>query len=214
MRNKKTDKVVALILAGGKSRRMGGEDKSQKQIQKKNLLDISFDRLLEQVETIIVNTNNKEVINKEKNKIYVPDCMLGNLGPLAGVLTGLKWIKKNTPKINWLLTVPVDSPFFPKDLIYKFIKNLEDEVIISAMSGSRIHPVFSMWNTSITDSLEHCIKKKILKIDEFKKNFKSKVVNFPIIDYDPFYNINNLEDLLLAREIYSKFFNTRKDLLK
>ena len=46
-----------------------------------------------------------------------------------------------------------------------------------------------------------------MKIDEFTKNFKTKVVNFPIIDYDPFYNINNLEDLSVAEEIHDKFFS-------
>ena len=62
-------------------------------------------------------------------------------------------------------------------------------------------------NLSLNKSLELSIKQGILKIDEFTKNFKTKVVNFPIIDYDPFYNINNLEDLSVAEEIHDKFFS-------
>ena len=117
----------------------------------------------------------------------------------------MKWAEKYYPIANWILTVPVDSPFFPDDLLKKFRKNLNDELIVTAKSGDKTHPVFSMWNLSLIKSLELSIKQGILKIDEFTKNFKTKVVNFPIIDYDPFYNINNLEDLSVAEEIHDKF---------
>ena len=42
--------------------------------------------------------------------------------------------------------------------------------------------------------------------NNFTKKFKTKVVKFPIIDYDPFYNINNLENLKEARKIYKNYF--------
>ena len=143
----------------------------------------------------------------DKKKTFVKDHFSGFLGPLSGVLTGMKWAEKYYPIANWILTVPVDSPFFPDDLLKKFRKNLNDELIVTAKSGDKTHPVFSMWNLSLIKSLELSIKQGILKIDEFTKNFKTKVVNFPIIDYDPFYNINNLEDLSVAEEIHDKFFS-------
>ena len=200
-------KVLVVILAGGKSRRMMGKDKSLAIINKKKLLDICFKRISQQSEMIIINTNNKSLINFDKKKIFVKDHFSGFLGPLSGVLTGMRWAEKYYPVANWILTVPVDSPFFPDDLLKKFQKNLNDELIVTAKSGDKIHPVFSLWNLSLNKSLELSIKQGILKIDEFTKNFKTKVVNFPIIDYDPFYNINNLEDLSVAEEIHDKYFS-------
>ena len=59
-----------------------------------------------------------------------------------------------------------------------------------------------MWNIELIEPLKKALDNNIRKIDEFTKNFKFKVVNFPIIDYDPFFNINNEEDLLKAEQIY------------
>ena len=207
MRISNDQKVLVVILAGGKSRRMLGKDKSLATINKKKLLDICFKRISQQSEMIIINTNNRSLINFDKKKTFVKDHLSGFLGPLSGVLTGMKWAEKNYPVANWILTVPVDSPFFPDDLLKKFRKNLNDELVVTAKSGDRTHPVFSMWHLSLIKSLELSIKQGNLKIDEFTKNFKTKVVNFPIIDYDPFYNINNLEDLCVAEEIHDKFFS-------
>ena len=200
MRINNDQKVLVVILAGGKSRRMLGKDKSLATINKKKLLDICFKRISQQSEMIIINTNNRSLINFDKKKTFVKD-------HFSGFLTGMKWAEKYYPIANWILTVPVDSPLFPDDLLKKFRKNLNDELIVTAKSGDKTHPVFSMWNLSLIKSLELSIKQGILKIDEFTKNFKTKVVNFPIIDYDPFYNINNLEDLSVAEEIHDKFFS-------
>ena len=206
MKNNYNKKVIALILAGGKSRRMNGNDKSLITINKENLLDICFKRISKQVDKVIINTNNEELISSCNKRIFIEDYYSGFLGPLSGVLTGMKWIKINSPKINWLLTVPVDSPFFPEDLLRSFFSGINNELIVSAVSGEKKHPVFSIWNLSLIDVLEMHVKKGILKIDEFTKKFKTKVVKFPIIDYDPFYNINHSKDLSEAKIIYDKYF--------
>ena len=40
------------------------------------------------------------------------------------------------------------------------------------------------------------------KIDSFTKKFKTRVVNFPDIGYDPFFNINTPNDVEIAEKIY------------
>ena len=112
-------KVLVVILAGGKSRRMLGKDKSLATINKK-LLDICFKRISQQSEMIIINTNNRSLINFDKKNFC--ERPPGFLGPLSGVLTGMKWAEKYYPIANWILTVPVDSPFFPDDFIKKISK--------------------------------------------------------------------------------------------
>ena len=86
-------------------------------------------------------------------------------------------------------------------------------MIVTASSDNRKHPVFSLWNVKITEDLEHSLKKKNLKIESFTKKFKTKVVNFPIKDYDPFYNINYEQDLVKAKLIY-KLFKSRNTIYK
>ena len=190
-----------MILAGGKSRRMNFNDKSLQKINKYSLIDRVIVRAKKQVDYLLINSNSDHIKNNYNEYIVIKDTIKGNLGPLAGVLSGLEWIKKKDNEINWLITFPVDSPFFPTDLVDIFLSHVNEEQIIVAESNSRIHPVFAMWNKNLIPYLKETLNNRNLKIDEFTKNFKMKVVKFPFIDYDPFFNINNQDDLIKAKKI-------------
>ena len=190
-----------MILAGGKSRRMNFNDKSLQKINKYSLIDRVIVRAKKQVDYLLINSNSDHIKNNYNEYIVIKDTIKGNLGPLAGVLSGLEWIKKKDSEINWLITFPVDSPFFPTDLVDIFLSHVNEEQIIVAESNSRIHPVFAMWNKNLIPYLKETLNNRTLKIDEFTKNFKMKVVKFPFIDYDPFFNINNQDDLIKAKKI-------------
>ena len=190
-----------MILAGGKSRRMNFNDKSLQKINKYSLIDSVIVRAKKQVDYLLINSNSDHIKNNYNKYIVIKDTIKGNLGPLAGVLSGLEWIKKKDSEINWLITFPVDSPFFPTDLVDIFLSHVNEEQIIVAESNSRIHPVFAMWNKNLIPYLKETLNNRNLKIDEFTKNFKMKVVKFPFIDYDPFFNINNQDDLIKAKKI-------------
>ena len=210
---KYSTQLAGLILAGGRSRRMRFVDKSFKKIGNNFLLDYSILRLSLQLDLILINSNvmnNKKLYN---NCNILKDCFKGHLGPLAGILTGLKWIKKHKKNISWLITIPVDSPFFPENLVEKFFSNKTKSKIVLAQSSDRIHPVFGMWHIDLLYPLEDALLKNVRKIDDFTKLFKIKVVKFPFIDYDPFFNINNEDDLTKATEIYNliKLKGEKKD---
>lgn len=190
-----------MILAGGKSRRMNFNDKSLQKINKYSLIDRVIVRAKKQVDYLLINSNSDHIKNNYNEYIVIKDTIKGNLGPLAGVLSGLEWIEKKDSEINWLITFPVDSPFFPTDLVDIFLSHVNEEQIIVAESNSRIHPVFAMWNKNLIPYLKETLNNRNLKIDEFTKNFKMKVVKFPFIDYDPFFNINNQDDLIKAKKI-------------
>ena len=138
--------IVGMILAGGKSRRMNFNDKSLQKINKYSLIDRVIVRAKKQVDYLLINSNSDHIKNNYNEYIVIKDTIKGNLGPLAGVLSGLEWIKKKDSEINWLITFPVDSPFFPSDLVDIFLSHVNEEQIIVAESNSRIHPVFAMWN--------------------------------------------------------------------
>ena len=200
------DKALGIILCGGLSRRMGS-DKSQKKINNIKLIDIVVGLSINQVCKLALNASEKKT--EKFNLELVPDCMSGNLGPLVGILSGLKWTKKQNFK--WLMVFPVDSPFFPENIVKVFFKNLENEQVIMAQSSDRSHPVFSMWKVDLIKDLEFFLKKGHRKIDLFTKKIKSRLVNFPVISYDPFFNVNNEEDLRKAEDIYSSFFKKQGD---
>ena len=197
--------ILGIILAGGQSRRMG-TNKSIKEISGKKLIDIVLNRAQKQVDKIAVNSNTKINFNFAEKFEIIPDCVQGNLGPLVGILTGMKWAKMQKKEYRWLVTFPVDSPFFPDNLIRKFLDSHSNEDVIIAKSNERLHPVFSLWNTNLVDSLEEELSRGVRKIEEFTKKFKTKVVNFSVIGYDPFFNINNANDLLIAEKVFQENF--------
>ncbi len=195
--------IGGLVLAGGKSRRMNFNDKSFKKIGDSSLIEIVIERLKPQVNIIAINSNTLDNNRKFNDLVVLNDSISGYLGPLVGVLTGLEWLKSRKENFTWLITIPVDSPFFPDDIVNSFVQNLGDEKIIVAKSKEQIHPVIALWSLDLIEPLRKAITNDTRKIDEFTKKIKMKVVNFPIIDYDPFFNINNENDLLIAKKIFN-----------
>jgi|TARA_Y100000994_G_scaffold247000_1_gene251456 molybdopterin-guanine dinucleotide biosynthesis protein A len=195
------DQTLGIILCGGLSRRMGS-DKSQKKLGDNKLIDIVIERAMSQVKKLALNANNLK--SDKFNLEIVPDCQVGNLGPLIGILSGLIWTKKNN--FEWLMVFPVDSPFFPKNIVELFFNNLKNEKIVMAKSNNKLHPVFSMWKVDLINDLELAIKNGQRKIDVLTKKIPTRLVNFNNIGYDPFFNVNNLNDLDKAENIYKEFF--------
>ena len=93
--------ILAVVLAGGKSKRFG-EDKNNVKLGDKTLLEHVLSKISKKFrETLIVSSHNQE-IKKLKNVTIIPDCV-DDFGPLAGVLSSMKWVKKIKKIINGLL---------------------------------------------------------------------------------------------------------------
>ena len=133
------NKICVVILTGGLSSRMGGGIKSFEKFNKKTIFDRILERITPQTKNIIINANKEDNRFNEYNLPIIKDKLTGHLGPLAGIHTSLHWIKYNIPQIEWLVSVPSDTPFFPKDLVNKlFFKALENnKKIVLAKSNDK-----------------------------------------------------------------------------
>ena len=110
--------ILATILAGGKSTRFG-TDKSLVKLKDKTLLEHTISKIEKKYSEILIVSNN----NITKDYTTIKDCIVGQLGPLAGVLSAMKWVKKNNYSFKWVATFPCDTPFFNSSLIDKFIES-------------------------------------------------------------------------------------------
>ena len=86
--------IFAVVLAGGKSKRFG-EDKNQAKLGNITLLEHVLAKVTKKFKKTLIISNQNLNIKKLNSITIVPDCIQGNLGPLVGVLTAMKWIKKN-----------------------------------------------------------------------------------------------------------------------
>ena len=206
---KNIEEICAVIMTGGKSSRMGGGIKSLKKFNNKVIFDRIYEILNNQIRNIIINTNTEEKYFEKYNRIIIKDKIIGYLGPLAGIHASLSWINNNMPKVNWLISVPGDTPFIPNDLINRlYVKaKINNKQIILAKSNNNIHPVIGIWNINLLKSLECNLLNGERKIIVWAKNHELDFEEFSVENYDPFFNINYKEDLNKAKEIEEKFRN-------
>ena len=201
--------ILGAILAGGQSKRMG-KDKLFLELNNKKLIEHTLDKVKKYLKKIIIITNQDNKFFFENNLITVKDCVEGQLGPLVGILTAMKWAKENLSKCSWIATFPCDTPFFPESIIKSFIEESEkkESLILCASSHGRKHNIFGLWSLDLYDKLkDDLINKKVRKVQDWTEKNKIKNLEFKFKDYDPFFNINTKEDLEFAKKLSKKIKN-------
>ena len=198
--------IAVVIMIGGKSSRLGGGIKSLIKINNKKIFDIILERIQPQIDKIIDNSNIEDTeISKYKFPI-IKDVKQGYLGPLAGIHAGMQWLNKNKPKVDWLLTLPGDTPFIPLNLVSCFEEKInQDSKIILAKSNDKIHPIIGAWHTSLLTSLNEHLESGTRKILEWANNHPLEFLEFNEKSYDPFFNINTQIDINKAEDIEKRF---------
>jgi len=203
------DNILAAILAGGQSKRMG-KDKLFLEFNNKKLIEHTIDKVKKYLKKVIIITNQDNKFFSKNNLITVKDCIEGQLGPLVGILTAMKWTKENLNKCSWIATFPCDTPFFPEKIIESFIEESKkkESLILCASSHGRKHNIFGLWSLDLYDKLkDDLINKKVRKVQDWTEKNKIKNLEFTFKDYDPFFNINTEEDLEFAKKLSKKIKN-------
>lgn len=199
------DDTIGILLAGGLGRRMGGGEKSLKTIGGRLILDWVIERSKPQVANLMLNANGNLEQFRRFGLPVVSDVVGGFAGPLAGILTGLEWTLARYNNVRWVASFATDAPFIPTDMVKMLKKAILDSRsdIAYASSSNQVHPVFALWPTSIAGELRHAlVDEGIRKIDQFTANYLTCKVDFAIDPIDPFFNVNNPENLVEAESLY------------
>jgi molybdopterin-guanine dinucleotide biosynthesis protein A len=205
-----TAPLVGILLAGGKSSRMGGGDKCLRPLGGRPILAHIIARLRPQVSDMIINANGDVARFAPFGLPVVEDSIAGFAGPLAGVHAGLQWIKRNRPNIAYGVTVASDTPFFPTDLVQRLLAELGDRpALLVARSAEGVHPVIGLWPVALADDIENALTKGMRKAGGFAEQHGAVEVPFPPVriggaEIDPFFNINRPEDLAEAEALMSE----------
>ena len=197
--------MIASIMIGGQSKRMGGGIKSLQEFNNKKIFDRILEKISPKIEKIIINCNSEE---KKFTKYKLPifrDLKEGYLGPLAGIHSAMKWIIDFSPEVKWLITLPGDTPFIPDDLVSQFKKKISTNLkIILVKSNNKTHPAIGLWNTDLFNSLDKALDSGTRKILNWAELHPIEYLNYEYEKYDPFFNINTEEDLKEAALIEKK----------
>ena len=197
--------ILGIILAGGKSSRFG-EDKSIAKLGDKTLLDHTINKIENEFTEILVISNNKE-FNFKNNKIHiVEDCIEGQLGPLVGILTAMKWVRKNNKNYKWIASFPCDTPFFDIKLISELKIKVKEtsKKLIFLNSNKKRHNIFGLWSVDLIEALEEDIKNGLRKVELWADKIGCENININEEKFDRFLNINTKKDLEKAKENLDK----------
>ena len=189
------NKILGVVLAGGKSQRFG-EDKSQVKLHGKILIDYILTEIIDQFNEILIVTNNHIKFNNS-HKISITKDVIEGQGPLGGVLTAMKWIKNNNKNYKWISTFPSDTPFFTKRELKVFYENIDiekDKLFFIKNKNTR-HNIFGLWSLDLLDKLELDLRNGERKVEVWANSVDVKIVDVDFDEKDPFFNINTKEDL-------------------
>ena len=197
--------ILAVVLAGGKSKRFG-EDKNQIKLGDKTLLEHVLSKINNKFEEILIVSSHNLEIKKSENITIIPDCF-DDFGPLAGVLSSMKWIKENQKQYKWVATFPSDTPFFEISIIEEYKKriNINDSSLYFIKSNNKRHNIFGLWSIDLLDVLEDDLKNNnFRKVEDWADKIGVKTIDIEVNEFDPFFNINTKEDFEKAKEILKK----------
>jgi molybdenum cofactor guanylyltransferase len=188
--------ILGAIIAGGKSTRMGTE-KALIKLGPKSLIARVIDRLIPQVEDIVINANGDTKRFEFLEFDIIPDIETEIDTPLAGIHSALTYAEEEG--YDAVITAPSDGPFLPHDLVRK----LAGTKPAFANSKGQDHFLTGFWPVKLLPKLNEDIQKSnrvqdwVFKIDATKINWRAD-------DYDPFMNINTPADVTAALKILPK----------
>lgn len=199
-------RTVGLILAGGRSRRMQGRDKALLALQGETLLAHVIRCLRPQVDSLVLNSNAAPKSFAAYGLPVIPDRLSGFLGPLAGIHAGLMQYPE-----DYLVTVAVDLPFLPADLVTRLRSGLETKSCAYVSDAER-HALALLWRPGTAASAEDYLQRGGRSLKEFLATHGQPVRFDRPQDRGLFCNLNTPEDLARAeRDVELLVISTATD---
>lgn len=192
---------AGVILAGGRSSRMGGQTKALIELNHLPLIQHVIQRLRPQVSSLTLSVEQENPAFELLGLPQAVDTRPGSQGPLGGLLAALEAVGETQ---DWLLLAPCDAPFLPLDLGRRLTRQLADSGLAGYMVrfDGELQPTFSLWHRRLLPELRHAV------IEEGMGGFKQFLgrVCLSILDWEttdglPFFNINTPADLAQAQTL-------------
>ncbi len=185
-------KTLGVVLAGGKSKRMG-TDKATLKIGDQTMLELACDRLLQTSIEDVVISRNDGLSN------HISD-IIANKGPLSGIHSAAhRFLNYN------LLILPVDVPL----ISHKSLQNVIDYGVKYntnvALKGSHL-PLFLKNSKALRFVLDYTLKMtNHYSVERFCQHFPLKTL--PINNENELLNANHPAQWQLATALHQKQLN-------
>jgi molybdopterin-guanine dinucleotide biosynthesis protein A len=167
--------ITGIVLAGGRGRRMGGEDKGLLPFRGRPLVSHALAALGEVADTRLINANRNLEAYALLGFPIIQDANDRFDGPLAGLLSAMR--AAATP---YVLTVPCDTPRLSGTLLQRLVDHLpmSNAAIAAAHDGERLHPVVMLAETRLADDLQASLDAGERKVEHWIHRHRWVSVDF------------------------------------
>ncbi len=161
--------ISAIILAGGKSSRMG-TDKGLMDFNGKLMISYIIETLnsLQLPIHIISNNANYASLGFPTHTDLIEDA-----GPVGGIYTGLKKVNSETS-----IVLSCDVPFVTAELLNTLIEQSQNHDASIAKFQNKLHPLIGVYNNSCTDIFKEHLDKRQYKLMKVCDNLELNIVDF------------------------------------
>lgn len=208
-------RIGGVILAGGASRRMGGQHKALIELRKRSLIDHVIARFQPQVDSLVLSVAFEDPVWERFGLKQVADGRSDSLpdprgtadtrrplsGPLAGLLAGMESLHEQH---EWILLAPCDAPFVPLDLGEQLLGEAQAQgtMVCIAVYEDNWQPTFSIWHRGLLPLLHDAVrvdglggfKEFLRRVDFAQREWQPAAI-------PPFFNINTAQDLGAAQAL-------------
>lgn len=186
-------KKTLAIIAGGKSSRMGYEDKAFIKFKDKTFIDNIIEASCDFEEIIIISNKIESYKNFKVFKDIYKEC-----GPLGGIHSALL-----NAKYDKVLCIACDMPLIQKDTLNLMAKIEDNYEILIPRINDRLQPLCSIYSKDLIPEIEEALINGKNKLQKFilEKNYKIiDNIKYENLSLKEFSNINNKEDLKVLEE--------------
>ena len=151
-----------------------------------------------------VSANGDAIRRLELDLPVLADAEFAFEGPLAGILAGMRWARREVPAADWIATAATDTPFLPRSLVHRLLSaSGQSTVARLAASRGKVHLVFGHRPIDLAPALEEWLASGLSrKVRDWVGQIPHLVVEFDEVDgFDPFFNVNTRDDVKVARSL-------------
>jgi molybdopterin-guanine dinucleotide biosynthesis protein A len=179
--------IVAVVMAGGRSKRMG-QDKGLIQYKNKAHRYYMADMLKTVFSEVVISVPIDFVLPEKSEYSYVKD-VVENLGPLGGLYSLFKAFPDKS-----ILIIATDMPEVEVRHVTNLLENRATDSVATCYKNSDgfVEPLFAIWENSASRIIDGLIKENKLSMRMIIKNHKAKIIDIP--DEKALLNINTEEE--------------------
>ena len=196
------DKPAGVILAGGRSSRMGVPRKALLELNGQPVIRHVINKLAIHLDPLLLSCEAETSDFDRYGLAIVPDLLPGHRGPLTGLYSALQYLKDNDQDTG-LVLFPCDAPVIPENLVQVLLdadQGRREKVVAISYEGV-LQPTFSLWQSHHLPVIrEAVVEQGRGGLKHLLMSLPHVLVEWPAQEPPPFYNVNTPGELESAAQ--------------